>query len=128
MLYHASHPQWPSRPPLELAPSGSQIERGRLSRTLAERAPVEPSPFAAAVYLPPKYTYVLLILFYAAITFPAALLSVRAPAAGRPNNPHFARCSLRKPNHQFSASNWFSFCLLVLGFVVALGVPFVTFK
>ena len=39
-------PQWPSRPPLELAPSGSQIERGRLSRTFAERTRAEPSPFA----------------------------------------------------------------------------------
>ena len=47
-LYHASHPQWPSRPPLELAPSGSQIERGRLSRTVAGRTRTEPSPFAAA--------------------------------------------------------------------------------
>ena len=51
MLYHASHPQWPSRPPLELAPSGSQIERGRLSRIFAERTRAEPSPFAAAVSL-----------------------------------------------------------------------------
>ena len=54
MLYHASHPQWPSRPPLELAPSGSQIERGRLSRTVAGRTRTEPSPFAAAASRQPS--------------------------------------------------------------------------
>ena len=54
MLYHASHPQWPSRPPLELAPSGSQIERGRLSRTVAGRTRIEPSPFAAAASRQPS--------------------------------------------------------------------------
>jgi len=48
MLYHASHPQWPSRPPLELAPSGSQIERGRLSRTVAERTRSSPQPSAVS--------------------------------------------------------------------------------
>ena len=54
VLYHASHPQWPSRPPLELAPSGSQIERGRLSRTVAGRTRIEPSPFAAAASRQPS--------------------------------------------------------------------------
>ena len=42
MLYHASHPQWPSRPPLELAPSGSQIERAAGS-VAPSRSECEPS-------------------------------------------------------------------------------------